>query len=129
MAKRVPGNAMTGEAVIVLPDCRRIVLQLTNRRMLELQAELGDDYQEVVQQALRRTDLAVLTRVMAVAVRQQQPDMTLDDVLDLDVPWNDQQAALLVAWRRFFWGDAPPPALPELSEGEDAGPLAPGATR
>lgn len=119
-AKPVAGNPLTGEAVIKASDGRELRLQITIRRMLEIEAALGEGYQERFIAAMQSGDLRTVATVAAIAMRQHQPDITEDDVLDLDVPWLELQGALLAAWRRFFSGDKPLP----IAEGQEgAGPL------
>ncbi len=130
-----PGNALTGEAVLALRDGRRLTVQLTMREMLALQTELGDDYAEQIQQALRTNGIKVLATVLEAGLRKHHPEIDREAVLDLDVDWMSVQEAILVAQRRFFMGDRElPKALAEGADATDGGepgadPLARAATR
>jgi hypothetical protein len=130
-----PGNALTGEAVLALRDGRRLTVQLTMREMLALQTELGDDYAEQIQQALRTNGIKVLAAVLEAGLRKHHPEIDREAVLDLDVDWMSVQEVILVAQRRFFMGDRKIAELVEAADKGDgegeaaAGPLARAATR
>jgi hypothetical protein len=123
-----PGNALTGETILATRDGRRLTLQLTMREMLALQTELGDDYAEQIQRALRTSGIKTLAIVLEAGLRRHHPEIDREAVLDLDVDWMSAQEAILIAPRRFFMGDRKlPETVPEEAAGD--GPLPAAATR
>ena len=113
-------NAYRGEASLDFGGGDVRALRYTWSAIVELRATLGDDWETKINEALISLDLAALSKILAVGLRETWPDVSAGAVMGHSPPISDAAAAIRLALHRAFFGAK---TLPEVAAERSANPL------